>query len=106
MTLLVSRLWVTSHKVTMLSCKTPSEVLLLDTRCSLGNFLELFLSAILEMQLGLLAREDDLVAERTEFFPSIKKTSNVYFSFFFKSFDFYQKRSSFLVVLLFGIPRN
>lgn len=43
MSLLVSRLWVTSNNVTMHSSKIPSEALLQDTRCSLANFLELYL---------------------------------------------------------------
>ena len=41
--LLVSRLWVASHNVTIHSSKTPSEALLQDTRCSLANVFELFL---------------------------------------------------------------
>ena len=41
MSLLVSRLWVTSHYVTMHSSKTPSEALLQDTRCS---FIEISLN--------------------------------------------------------------
>ena len=63
------------------------------------------LSAILGMQLGLLALADDLLVTQTEFFPSVKENFSVYFSFF-KSFDFYQQCSLALVVLLFGIPRN
>ena len=38
------------------------------------------LSAILGMQLGLLASADDLVVTRNEFFPSVKETLRVYFS--------------------------